>query len=145
MYNLREGEIALRKKIAANLLLSIILYWSAAALLYRDSLFLSSLKTPGEGILFSGWPQYLLAFSLILLGTISLLVARLWSSSEESSPGWDHLFAPGGVLRRYWYLLILFLAAIGSAFYLAERAHSPDGPPESGFVLQSAVEPPRHL
>lgn len=129
----------MNKKVIANLFFSIMLYWSAAALLYRDSLFLSSLKNPGGGSLFSGWSLYLLAFSLILLGTISLLAARLWSSSDEVRAGWDHLLGPEGVLRRYWYLLFLFLAVIGAAFYQAEKIPSPDSHDETGLVLHSSV------
>jgi hypothetical protein len=135
----------LNKKVIANLFFSIMLYWSAAALLYRDSLFLSSLKNPGGGSLFSGWSLYLLAFSLILLGTISLLAARLWSSSEEIPSGWDHLLGPGGVLRRYWYLLLLFLAVVGAAFFQAERISSPDNGDETGLALQSSVSHPQRL
>lgn len=126
----------MKKKVIANLFFSIILYWSAAALLYRDSLFLSSLKNPEEGSLFAGWSLYLLAFSLIVLGTISLLAARLWSSSDESVEGWELLLAPGGVLRRYWYVLLLFIITISSAFYMSERVLSPDALHNNGSLLQ---------
>lgn len=126
----------MKKKAIVNMFFSIILYWSAAVLLYRDSIFLSSLKTPGGGSLFSGWSLYLLAFSLIVLGTISLLAARLWSSLGEAEPGWEHLLGPGGVLRRYWYMLILFVAAVSFAFFMAEKVPPPDANRHGSLLLQ---------
>jgi len=115
----------MNKKIIVNMILSIFLYWSAAVLLYRDSLFLSSLKNPGEGSLFSGWSLYLLAFSLFLLGTLSLLIARGWTRGNVPESGWKRPFLKGSILRRYWYLMLLFSVSMSAAFFMAEKAPSP--------------------
>lgn len=115
----------MNKKIFVNLILSIFLYWSAAILLYRDSLFLSSLKVPGEGLLFSGWSLYLLAFSVIVLGTLSLLAARAWSRGDAVGSGWKGAFSRTGILFRYWPVLLLFILAAGAAFRLAGRVPVP--------------------
>jgi len=115
----------MNKKVIVNLILSIFLYWSAAVLLYRDSVFLSSLKNPDEGSLFSGWSLYLLALSLILLGTISLLVARGWTRGDVPESGWKRPFVKGSILRRFWYLMLLFAVSMSAAFFLAETAPSP--------------------
>ncbi|MDK2959084.1 MAG: hypothetical protein PWP47_1128 [Synergistaceae bacterium] len=115
----------MNKKIIVNLILSILLYWSAGALLYRDSLFLSSLKVPGEGLLFSGWSLYLLAFSVIVLGTLSLLAARAWSRGDAVGSGWKETFAGNGIPSRYWPFLLLFILAAGAAFRLAGRVPAP--------------------
>ena len=114
----------MNKKIIVNMILSIFLYWSAAILLYRDSVFLSSLKNPEEGSLFSGWSLYLLAFSLFLLGTLSLLVARGWTRGDVPESGWKRPLVKGSILRRYWYLMLLFAVSMSAAFYLAETAPS---------------------
>lgn len=115
----------MNKKIIVNLILSIFLYWSAAILLYRDSLFLSSLKVPGEGLLFSGWSLYLLAFSVIVLGTLSLLAARAWSRGDAAGSGWRETFSGKGILFRFWPFMLLFILAAAAAFRLAERVPSP--------------------
>ncbi|TDY62870.1 hypothetical protein C8D99_10390 [Aminivibrio pyruvatiphilus] len=119
------GGAAMNKKIFVNLILSIFLYWSAAILLYRDSLFLSSLKAPGEGLLFTGWSLYLLAFSVIVLGTLSLLAARAWSRGDAAGSGWREAFARNSILFRYWPVLLLFILAAGAAFWLAVRIPAP--------------------
>jgi hypothetical protein len=119
------GGAVMNKKIIVNLVLSIFLYWSAAILLYRDSLFLSSLKNPGEGSLFSGWSLYLLAFSVFALGTLSLLAARAWLRGGADGTGWKQSFARNGILFRFWPVLLLFVLAMIAAFRLAERVPAP--------------------
>lgn len=118
----------MNKKIAVNIILSLLLYGASGTLLLRDRLHLSSLGEPGWALLFSGWPLSLLALSLMSLGTLALSMAKAWSRGDLAAPSLRGFIPGGRTLHRFWHLFLLALVSVAcfaAAFRLAEKVAVP--------------------